>query len=102
MSTPKCWCRCCYNFPWAGTEEQAIAKELLAGWDYQNDMDSAPAALFEVFWKHLVIRTFGDDLPELYPPDNGGDWREAVRQLVKTPDDPAVGRPDHHRDRAPG
>jgi penicillin amidase len=69
-------------------EGQAAARELLAGWDYQNDMDSAPAALFEAFWKHLAIRTFEDDLPEFYPPDNGIIWREAVRQLVKTRDDP--------------
>ncbi len=76
------------QLPLGGTEEQAIAKDLLAGWDYQNDMESAPAAIFEAFWKHLVIRTFQDDLPEFYPPDNGSVWREAVRQLVKTPDDP--------------
>ncbi|MGD8759239.1 MAG: penicillin acylase family protein [Anaerolineales bacterium] len=41
---------------------------LLEGWDYQNDMDSASAALFNAFWHHLVLRTFGDDLPEGWSP----------------------------------
>lgn len=36
----------------------------LRGWDYQNHMDSAPAALFEAFHKHLLDAAFRDDLLE--------------------------------------
>ncbi len=40
------------------------ARGILTGWDMQNHMDSAPAALFEVFRKNLLAVTFQDDLPE--------------------------------------
>jgi penicillin amidase len=43
----------------------------LLGWDYQNDADSAQAALFNAFWHHLVLATFADDFPEPpEPPDD--------------------------------
>lgn len=62
------------------------ARSLLQGWDYQDHMDSAPAALFNVFWKNLLAETFHDDLPEEHFPEGGGRWFEVVRQLVKQPD----------------
>lgn len=67
-------------------ERQALA--LFDGWDYQQGMDSAPAALFEVFWKHLLAATFWDDLPEGYRPDGGDRWYTVVGQLVDQPDSP--------------
>jgi penicillin amidase len=36
---------------------------LLNGWNYQNDMDSSPAALFNAIWRHVNLRTYADDLP---------------------------------------
>jgi penicillin amidase len=48
-------------------------------------MDSAPAALFEVFWKHLLIETFHDDLPEESWPGGGTRWFEVMRNLVQDP-----------------
>lgn len=42
------------------------ARSLLTGWNMQNHMDSAAAALFEVFRKHLLAFTFNDELPEDY------------------------------------
>jgi penicillin amidase len=36
--------------------------EFLADWDYQADMDSAQAALFNAFWRNLVVSTFMDEL----------------------------------------
>jgi len=39
----------------------------LNGWDYQNDIDSAPAAIFNAFWRQLLITTFEDELPENIP-----------------------------------
>jgi len=63
-------------------------RSILSGWDGQNNMDSAPAALFEVFWKNLLAFTFQDDLPEEYWPGSGGRWFEVVRNLVDQPDSP--------------
>ncbi|PIX47772.1 MAG: penicillin acylase family protein, partial [Anaerolineae bacterium CG_4_8_14_3_um_filter_59_70] len=59
---------------------------LLAGWDYQARMDSAPAAVFEVFWKNLLADTFNDDLPEDYWPGGGSRWNEVMRNLAGQPD----------------
>jgi penicillin amidase len=49
-------------------ESAAQALAILAGWDYHDDMDSAAAAIFNVFWHHLVLRTFSDELPSGWLP----------------------------------
>lgn len=60
---------------------------LLSSWDFQNDIDSAPAALFNAFWRHLVLRTFADDLPDGWLP--GGSRAFAVMtRLVEIPNNP--------------
>jgi penicillin amidase len=64
------------------------ARSLLTGWDYQNDMDSAPAALFAGFWKHLVLEIFEDDLPESIRPSGNDRWIEVVEGLLDDPTDP--------------
>jgi penicillin G amidase len=56
-------------------------RALLKNWDYQAQADSAPAALYEVFWKHLLARTFNDDLPERYWASGGDRWFEVMRNL---------------------
>ena len=71
-----------------GTPAQAQGADLLATWDFQSGMDSAPAALFNVFWKQLLVLTFNDELPEDYQPTGGGRWFEVMRSLVKQPDSP--------------
>jgi penicillin G amidase len=48
--------------------EAGEAVALLDGWDYQNDMDSAPAALFNAIWRHSLLLTFADELPEAWIP----------------------------------
>jgi penicillin amidase len=63
-------------------------RAILDGWDQQNDMDSPPAALFEVFWKNLLALTFQDELPEDYWPGGGSRWFEVMRSLVNEPDSP--------------
>jgi penicillin amidase len=63
-------------------------RQLLQDWDSQNQMDSAPAALFAVFWKNLLAATFHDDLPEDSWPKGGDRWFEAVKQLLDQPDSP--------------
>lgn len=62
------------------------ARDLLLDWDYQLRMDSAPAALFGVFWKHLLDITFADDLPEFYKPSGSDTWMEIMRQMVAEPE----------------
>ncbi|MCX6035514.1 MAG: penicillin acylase family protein [Chloroflexi bacterium] len=69
-----------------GTPNQAIALDLLKNWDYQARMDSAPATVFEVFWKNLLADTFNDDLPKDYWPEGGSRWNEVMRNLVRQPD----------------
>jgi penicillin amidase len=70
----------------AGTPDQAKALDLLKNWDYQAGMDSAPAAVFEVFWKNLLADTFNDDLPKDYWPAGGSRWMEVMRNLASQPD----------------
>jgi penicillin amidase len=54
---------------WA-TPNQALAADMLAGWDFQNRIDSAPAAVFNAFWRHLLLRVFTNmGVPEDYFPD---------------------------------
>jgi penicillin amidase len=61
------------------------ARELLKSWDFQESMDEPAAALFEVFWKHLLAGTFHDNLPKNYWPHGGDRWIEVVKQLIKQP-----------------
>ena len=63
-------------------------RAILQDWDLQNHMNSAPAVLFEVFWRHLLADTFQDDLPEEEWPQGGGRWMVAMAQLVEAPDSP--------------
>lgn len=60
-------------------------RDVLKGWDYQTNMDSAAAALYEVFWSHLLRETFTDDLPKPYWPEGGDQWFEVMRHLVQNP-----------------
>jgi penicillin amidase len=64
------------------------ARSIFTDWDYQQHMDSAPAALFNVFWKHLLAQTFQDDLTEDTWPEGGPRWYEVMRKLVEQPDSP--------------
>jgi penicillin amidase len=66
---------------------EASALNLLKNWDYQAKSDSAPAAIFESFWGHLLSDTFDDDLPKKYWPDDGSNWNEVMRNLAKNPSD---------------
>lgn len=58
-------------------------RDLLKGWDFQASMDSAPAALYESFWKNLLADTFDDDLPQKYWPSGGDRWFEVMRTIAQ-------------------
>ncbi len=63
----------------------ADALTLLQGWNYQMDIDSAPAALYAAFWKALVSATFHDQIPKDYWPSGGARWMEITRILLADP-----------------
>jgi len=71
----------------SGSPNQEVILDLLKNWRGQARMDSAPAAMFEVFWKNLLADTFNDDLPEDYRAEGGSRWNEVMRNLVKQPND---------------
>ncbi len=61
-------------------------RDMLTGWDYQNQMDLAAPALYNAFWRAVLARTFHDELPQAYWPDGSDAWFEIMRRLVQTPD----------------
>lgn len=62
-------------------------RSLLTGWDGQQTVDSGPAALFNIFWKHLLAATFNDELPEDYWPasGSGSSWYQVMTNLLADP-----------------
>jgi penicillin G amidase len=70
-------------------EEPADARtvqRVLADWDLQDDADSAGGAAFNATWRHLLARTFHDELPDWAHPTGGSRWWEVVRELLDDPD----------------
>ena len=68
-------------------DEHLIAvRDLLSGWDYQDQMDLTAPAVYNAFWRATLAATFQDNLPEGYWPDGGDAWFEIMRQLVQNPD----------------
>jgi penicillin G amidase len=63
------------------------ARDLLKNWDYQAQADSAPAAVFNAFWRHFLQNTFNDEIIERYWPDGGSRWNEVMRTMVHDPHD---------------
>jgi penicillin amidase len=72
----------------------AQARDLLKGWDYTQQADSAAAAYFNAVWASLLYLTFSDELPEGTRPDGGQRWFEVVRSILKDPKSPLW---DDHR-----
>jgi penicillin amidase len=61
-------------------------RAILVDWDFQNEMESAPAALYAVFWQEFLKNTFGDDLPDDMQPSGSSRWFEVVRNMANHPD----------------
>ena len=64
------------------------ARGLLSGWDGQLNMESAPAALYMIFWRNLLEATFTDELPEFYGVGVESGAKEIIRNIVPQPDNP--------------
>jgi penicillin amidase len=60
-------------------------RSILKEWDYQNNMDSAPAALYAAFWQKFLVNTFGDDLPAKLQPAGSSRWFQVVQNMVSQP-----------------
>ena len=60
-------------------------QRVLARWDYRQDADSAGAAYFASVWRHVLARTFHDELPEGQWPDGGERWFSVVDRLLDRP-----------------
>ncbi|MFF2369784.1 penicillin acylase family protein [Agromyces sp. NPDC058110] len=67
------------------TGDAAHGQALLADWNGRADADSAGAAYFAVFWKHLLDDMFGA-LPEQTRPTGGDRWYRVVGTLLGEPD----------------
>jgi penicillin amidase len=68
------------------TDLAAPRDQYLANWDYQETIDSAPAALFEAFYWNLLVATFYDEaIPENYLPSGGSRYYEVLRVLINQP-----------------
>jgi len=82
-----------FHRPGLDEDEAARAKELetilaeLRSWDFANDADSRPAAIFNAVWRHVILRTFGDDLPEGWLPGDETAF-VIVENLLAAPGDP--------------
>ncbi len=66
----------------------ADGQQLLAGWDYTTETDSAAAAYFNAVWRNLLRSTFWDDVPEGMRPTGGSRWLVVVRDMLERPEHP--------------
>ena len=72
------------DVPVEGTAAEALA--LLDDWDGQDDADSAAAAVFNACLRHVLQRTFADDLPEGVTAYGNGRWWLVLEDVLADPD----------------
>ncbi len=63
-------------------------QRLLEDWDFRQPASgagSAAAAYYNVVWRHLLLLTFHDELPEAAEPDGGDRWMAVVADLLDDP-----------------
>ena len=63
------------------------AQNLLADWDLENGADSQGAAVYAAIWRHLLIETLHDDMPEDTHPNGRSQWFVVMEQLLNDPND---------------
>ncbi|MEA1903520.1 MAG: penicillin acylase family protein [Actinomycetota bacterium] len=79
--------------PDANHSDVAEMQSLLSAWqgeseEYQASGDSTVAAVYQATWRHVLLNTFTDELPEDQWPVGGSRWFEVVKNLLESPDDP--------------
>jgi penicillin amidase len=67
--------------------DRPAAADLLFDWDFQQGVDSAAGALFNVFYRHLLLSTF-DELPEGRGLDGDDRWWIVFDRLLDEPSSP--------------
>jgi penicillin amidase len=72
------------------TSNQTAALDALKDWDFQDNADSTPAAIFNAFFRHVMDNTFNDNMPEARYHANVYEtrWYGAMWELAKNPNDP--------------
>lgn len=78
----------------APSSNARLGKQLLEGWDFQDDADSAQSAYFNIFWRNLLETTFAPKLPDALPPAGGSQWFQVVGDLLDDPDSEWWAGPD--------
>jgi penicillin amidase len=63
------------------------ALDSLKSWDQQDKMDSEPSAVFNLFWRQLIMDTFSDELPNGPLPDDSRDFA-VMTKLLTMPNSP--------------
>ncbi len=63
----------------------SAARQRLLTWDAQMRMDSPEAALFNIFWVHLIAETFNDQLPANHYPGGGHTTSDTMYFLLQDP-----------------
>jgi penicillin amidase len=69
-----------------GDRDINATRDSLLDWDAQMGMDSAQAALFNIFWKHLLEAVFHDQLSPEISPYGGHTASDIVYFLLQEPD----------------
>jgi penicillin G amidase len=64
------------------------ALSALTAWDLQNLADRTGAAVWNATWRHILARTFHDEIAEDYWPEGGSRWFEVVRGIAPDATDP--------------
>ncbi|MDS1270888.1 penicillin acylase family protein [Lipingzhangella sp. LS1_29] len=75
-------------------ETTAEAQQLLADWDFQQDVDSAGAAFYNATWNHLLDVVFAE-LPEDHRMPGGSRSWVLVTELLRDPDASWWDGPEH-------
>lgn len=60
----------------------SAGKRLLRSWNYRQGPESRAAAYFNVVWREILERTFGDELPKSLEPDGSDRWFEVVSRIL--------------------
>ncbi|WP_240769822.1 penicillin acylase family protein [Nocardioides sp.] len=67
---------------------ESDGQRLLRSWNFRQGPESAAAAYFNVVWREVLARTFGDELTGPLAPDGSDRWFAVVSRILPTARDP--------------